>query len=247
MLDLIVRINFFSDIHLEFGEIEDPSTDADVIIAAGDIGIYTEGVEWLKTLPQKVLYVAGNHEFYSNEYNQTISAIRHACRDSQVVFLEKDELIIDDVRFLGCTLWADLYCKGEDKALLLSETLNDFKRIMFGDHPLDAQIFTELHRTSKHWLVSELEKPFAGKTVVITHHAPTEWSWRDSPSALKKLAYCNDLKELFHEFDISAWFHGHVHSVGDYRLAGARILSNPRGYYGRRLVEQFKLNKTIEI
>jgi hypothetical protein len=47
--------------------------------------------------------------------------------------------------------------------------------------------------------------------VVVTHHAPTQWSWYDSPNTIKKLAYCNDLKSLFHEHDITIWFHGHTH------------------------------------
>ncbi|TXK95772.1 hypothetical protein BMR02_12390 [Methylococcaceae bacterium HT1] len=64
---------------------------------------------------------------------------------------------------------------------------------------------------------------------------------------LKKLAYCNDLKSLFHKYEISAWFHGHTHSIGDYRIEGSRILSNTRGYVGRRMVSDFDLNKIVDI
>ncbi len=82
---------------------------------------------------------------------------------------------------------------------------------------------------------------------MVTHHAPTEWSWIETPNALKKMAYCNDLKPLFHEFEIAAWFHGHVHNMGDYRIADARILSNTRGYLGRRTVAGFDINKMVDI
>ncbi len=242
-----MRINYFSDIHLEFGELDSPDNDADLIIAAGDIGVHLQGLEWLKSLQKKVIYVAGNHEFYAHEYHQTIATIRENCIDSTVTFLENEEYIYQGVRFLGCTLWADLFVEGEDKAEALGKTLNDFRRIEFNDKAFDQMAFSRLYEKSRNWLESKLAEPFAGETVVITHHAPTEWSWYKSPQALKKLAYCNDLKALFHEYEIAIWFHGHVHNTGNYRIAGTRILSNPRGYHGRRLVEGFDVDLCVDI
>ncbi len=242
-----MRINFFSDIHLEFGELNKPDNDADLIIAAGDIGVFVQGVDWLKTFGKPVIYVAGNHEFYSEEYEKTLSSIRSACEGTQIFFLENDELVFQGVRFLGCTLWTDLYVEGEEKADALGHTLNDFRKIIYQGNKLDQQKFSGFSIHSKKWLEEKLNEPFDGKTVVITHHAPTEWSWNDSPMALKKLAYCNDLKAWMHEHEIEAWFHGHIHSPGDYRIAGTRILSNPRGYYGRKLVDDFDINKCVDI
>lgn len=242
-----MQINYFSDIHLEFGDLQKPENDADLIIAAGDIGMFTQGVDWLKSLNKKVIYIAGNHEFYSDEFNFTLNTIREQCEGSNISFLENDELIFQGVRFLGCTLWADLFTDGDKKAKAIGKTLNDFRKITYKERVFNQKIFSKLYFDSRQWLETKLAEPFNGKTVVITHHAPTEWSWNDAPGALKKLAYCNNLKELFHEYEITAWFHGHIHSPGDYRIAGARILSNPRGYYGRKLVEEFDVNKTVEI
>ena len=242
-----MKINYFSDIHLEFGELENPDTDADIIIAAGDVGIFNQGTEWLKTFKKPVIYVAGNHEFYGYEHTETLIEIREQCTNSNIFFLENEQLVLNGVRFLGCTLWADLFAEGKKKAEKLDTKLNDFKKIQFLGEAFDSNQFSWLHQRSKEWLESELAKPFDGKTVVVTHHAPTAWSWNDSPKALKKLAYCNDLKSFIHEYDIAAWFHGHIHSPADYRIAGARILSNPRGYVGRKTVDSFDVNKTVEI
>ena len=107
--------------------------------------------------------------------------------------------------------------------------------------------FTELHKRSRAWLEKALARPFNGKTIVVTHHTPTQWSWNESPNDIKKLAYCNDLKALFHGYDISAWFHGHTHSIGDYRIEGTRVLSNTRGYAGHKEVAGFDLNKIAVI
>lgn len=242
-----MRINYFSDVHLEFGEQSLPETDADLIIAAGDIGIFNQGLEWLKALDKPVLYVAGNHEFYGYEYSQVINMLREQCAGTNIRFLEKDQFIFQGVRFLGCTLWADLFVEGEEKAESLGHTLNDFRKIQFGEQAFNPKQFTDLYNNSKRWLESELVKPYRGKTVVITHHAPTEWSWIERSSSLKKIAYCNDLKPLFHEYAITAWFHGHVHNLGNYRIADARILSNTRGYLGRRQVEDFDINRIVDI
>jgi len=242
-----VRINYFSDIHLEFGALDAPDNDADIIVAAGDIGINLQGVDWLKALNKPVIYIAGNHEFYAHEYQQTLQLIREQCAGSNVQFLENDCFVFQGVRFLGCTLWADLFVEGDKKAEALGKSLNDFRRIQFAEKSFDAMEFSQLHQHSRAWLEQELAQPFFGKTVVITHHAPSQWSWNESAYALKKLAYCNDLKSLLHEYEIAAWFHGHVHSSLDYRIADARILCNPRGYFGKKVVPGFDQNRIMEI
>ena len=58
-----MKIQFFSDVHLEFGPAPLPHTDADVIIAAGDVNVGASGVAWLKSSGKPTIYVAGNHEF----------------------------------------------------------------------------------------------------------------------------------------------------------------------------------------
>jgi predicted phosphodiesterase len=247
-----VRINYFSDIHLEFGLLKAPDNDADLIVAAGDIGIGTQGLEWLKALNKPVIYVAGNHEFYTKEYQQTLQLLRKQCVGSNVYFLENDCFIFQGVRFLGCTLWANLFVEGDKKAEDIAKSLNDFRRIHYATDAFDAINFSDLHQHSKTWLEQQLALSFSGKTVVVTHHAPTFWSWNDTTPkktthALKKLAYCNDLKYLLHQYEIAIWFHGHIHSPADYRIADARILCNPRGYFGKKIVPDFDQNRIVLI
>lgn len=242
-----MRINYFSDVHLEFGEQTLPETDADIIVAAGDIGVFTQGMDWLKAIDKPVVYVAGNHEFYGREYGEVMRTLKEQCLGSKIHFLEKDQYVFHGVRFLGCTLWTDLFLDGDEKAQAIGKTLNDFRKIRFNGLSFNQNHFSSLHREARAWLEKQLAIPYPGKTVVVTHHAPTEWSWIETPNALKKMAYCNDLKWLFHEYEIAAWFHGHVHNMGDYRIADARILSNTRGYVGRRTVAAFDVNKTVDI
>jgi Icc-related predicted phosphoesterase len=222
-------------------------TDADIIIAAGDIGLGEQGLEWLKTLNKDVVYVAGNHEFYGREYGATLANLRSAALGSKVHFLEKETWRYNGIRFLGCTLWSSLGEEDHDQAEDFVQIVNDFRRIRYGHDELLVPTYLHLHQEARNWLLQELDKPFPGKTVVISHHAPTPWSWHENPNFLRRYAYCSDLKEIFHSFEIAAWFHGHIHSVSDYICSGARVVCNPRGYYPDSLVDEFDPGRIIEI
>jgi len=53
---LIKRINYFSDIHFEFGPSAVPDTNADIVIAAGDIGVFDQAIiVWLKPVDKPVI------------------------------------------------------------------------------------------------------------------------------------------------------------------------------------------------
>jgi Icc-related predicted phosphoesterase len=242
-----LKINYFSDIHLEFWAAEKPINDAEVIIAAGDIGVYDQGVKWLKTMRKPVVYVAGNHEFYTHEYQKTLEMLRRECAGSNVNFLENNEFIFNGVRFLGCTLWSDLFLVGAEYAVELGRMSNDFRRIKYGNGMFDPYKFTQLHQRSLLWLEKQLAQPFFGKTVVVTHHAPSPISWRGAPENIMKLAYCNNLKSLLERHKVSAWFHGHIHALCYYRVSGTLVLCNSRGYSGDKAVAGFDINKAIEI
>ncbi|MNQ51480.1 hypothetical protein D3C85_654630 [compost metagenome] len=83
------------------------------------------------------------------------------------------------------------------------------------------------------WLRERLAVAYAGPTVVITHHAPSLRSLRNSPYAGTDLdaAYANAWERMMGP-TINLWVHGHVHEAEDYVLAGTRVVCNPRGYPG---------------
>ncbi|SMF94837.1 Calcineurin-like phosphoesterase [Methylomagnum ishizawai] len=240
-------IQYFSDIHLEFGPLDLSDSAADVIVAAGDIGLGLQGLDWLKTLSKPVVYVAGNHEFYTHEHAATVTALRLAATGSNVRFLERESWLCGDIRFLGCTLWSDLGGQERDDLAELVRRVNDFRKIRRGPDRLDPDAYKKLYAASRRWLLEQLALPFPGKTVIVTHHAPSPWSWRDNPGDVKRHAYYSDLKEVLHSYEIAAWFHGHTHAVSDYLCAGARILCNARGYAPDRRVPEFDPARVVEV
>ena len=54
-----------------------------------------------------VLFVPGNHEFYNGERTRTLKALREAAVGTNVHLLDRDEVVLNGVRFLGTTLWTD--------------------------------------------------------------------------------------------------------------------------------------------
>lgn len=245
-----MRIQYFSDIHLEFGECEFPVTDADILVAAGDIGVDTEAVVWLAQAPCPVIYVAGNHEYYGGDIDRVRKRLQKACAEARIDFLDNMRVDLDDVRFLGTTLWTDYDNADETIMREAEQRMNDYHYIEYQGSPLTADVLLELHRESLEWLESELAEPFSGKTVVVTHHAPTLKSWYTDPEQAgdpRRHAYCNQLNTLIRKHTIDTWFHGHIHSVSEYRMAKTRILSNPRGYHGYQDIAGYDPCKIVEV
>ena len=244
-----MRLLIYSDLHNEFELFEpDPRLChlADVIVLAGDIDLHSRGVEWAKTLPgvakgTPVVMVAGNHEFYGGDFDQTLVEMRQAAVGSNVHVLENDSLILDDVRFLGCTLWTDFQLNGEGEPMHMAleaaqRSITDFYRITAQEmeeptsrrlHPLDT---VRRHHHSRHWLAHQLTIPFAGPTVVVTHHAPSSRSIAPVfQGGTLSPAFASDLEQLMGP-PVALWVHGHVHDSFDYEIVGTRVICNPRGY-----------------
>lgn len=243
-----MKIQYFSDIHLEFGSCEFPVTDADIVIAAGDIGVDVDAIEWLAQAPGPVIYVAGNHEYYSGDLALTRKRIERAAADAKVDFLENMRVDLDDVRFLGTTLWTDF--NGADTAIMdeAVRSMNDFNYIENDGTPLRPEDLVAIHEDSLAWLEVQLAAAHNGKTVVVTHHAPSMKSWAgESETDVRRYAYCNDLSGLLRKYPVDLWVHGHIHRVSDYRLGGTRVVCNPRGYHGHQQIDDYDPFRIIEL
>lgn len=250
-----MKSHILSDLHLEFSTFEPPTTDADIIILAGDIGKGVSGIDWAReAFPNKgIIYVPGNHEFYGYCRPETLAMMRDEAQKYGVDLLDEDELVIGNVRFLGCTLWTDFLLFGEaKKSTAMSDgqlCLNDFRVIREGEKmPFTPARSIELHERSLAWIKAKLNEPFDGKTVVVTHHLPSKQSVVDRfKDSLLSACFASDLDYLFGKMDL--WVHGHTHDNLDYEVNGTRVICNPRGYvtYNRQENFDFKPGLVIEI
>jgi predicted phosphodiesterase len=236
-----MRIQFVSDLHLEFlskrwpnEPTVTPSPGADVLVLAGDIALGAAAIRLFKSWPVPILYVMGNHEFYTRTWPDMLEFVRAEAKGTGIHVLERDAIELDGVRFLGATLWTDYLLSGVNLQSHLMQRakggISDHKLMKTdGGHlfrPTDA--FAD-HQRSRAWLEAQLAQPFNGKTVVITHHGPHAGSIhaRFAGSDLNA-AFVSDIPALVGQADV--WVHGHVHNSFNYEVGSCRVVVNPRGY-----------------
>jgi len=239
-----MKIQIASDLHLEFlqrvipGEqIIVPAVDADILVLAGDIGNGEQAIELFREWPVPVLFIAGNHEFYGLDFEQTRTSLRTASLGTRITFLDNDIADFGGVRFLGSTLWTDYRLElGRTQRQLMENAemrISDHFRIQDGEAKFSAQRALAEHEISRRWLEHELDTPYDGKSVVISHHGPHPLSVhpRYIGEALNA-AFVSDLSGLVSKADF--WIHGHVHDSFDYTVDGCRVIANPAGYVRNR-------------
>ncbi|TRO26998.1 serine/threonine protein phosphatase [Pseudomonas sp. ALS1279] len=232
-----MRILIYSDLHLEFGvDFQPPSIDVDLVILAGDISKGSRGIRWAnQAFTCDVVFVAGNHEYYSGHLNRTMQKMKDAA-DEYVHVLENESFICHGVRFLGATAWTDFSISGDPQTAAREALaqMNDYKRIRVGEsyRKLRPSDVIERNHSSHEWLKSELAKDFDGKTIVITHHAPLPEVIGDEHEGHLSAAYANNWPQLVTQADV--WGFGHTHLAVDTNILGCRLISNPRGYPGEQ-------------
>ena len=141
----LMRVAILSDLHIEFEPFEPPPQvrQADLVILAGDIHNGIAALDWARrTFPgQRLVQVAGNHEFFGGCWQTTLSQLRHAAAALDIHLLENDAVEIDGVQFLGATLWTDfrlfevpgrpLQMSADEAKPLLQRRMVDFSLIRF--------------------------------------------------------------------------------------------------------------------
>lgn len=242
-----MKVHVLSDLHLEFSDFVPPPNDADLVILAGDIYTKCRGVEWAnRTFEREVIYVCGNHEFYSGHIDHTLRKMREAAAP-HVHVLENQVWIQNEIRFLVTTGWTD-FTSTDDKvaaSMTCAALMNDFKLIRATEsfrrlRPADV---IDRNRVAFDFLKRDLSEPFDGKTVVVTHHCPVPEVGREQHYDHLSAAYFNRWHALLPLADV--WIFGHTHRAVDTELDGCRIISNPLGYPGEET--GFVPNLTVKI
>ncbi len=248
-----MKILLLSDIHNEFGVLTDEpiQTDADVVVLAGDIDNGNHGANWArKVFSKPIIYVAGNHEYYNRiTMSAVTNGLRGHCKRWGVHYLHNKTVGFENVRFIGTTLWTDydLYRRRRESMIVARQQMNDY-RYIYTDHgvALTPEDTIEFFEKSVNFLVNELEKPFGGKTVIVTHHAPSKKSIaKEFTGSALNPAYSSNLEYLMEIYKPALWCHGHTHASVDYVHDQTRVVANPRGY--RNENKDFNVNLIIEV
>jgi predicted phosphodiesterase len=261
-----MKIQLLSDLHLEVHPqfVPEPAPDADLLVLAGDIGSYQNdsqvagdnfGLERFSPLPQwggwptPVVFVPGNHEYDMQDFDAAHDRLRRTCDRLGLLWLERETLVLDGVRFVGTTLWSDFdaladheQCTDLTRRLRLRQKA--FRAANFylaktgttrAGTPWLAEPMREQALACMAWLEDALARPFDGATVAITHFAPSLRSADPRYGLAPGTAgFCNALEPR-----ATLWLHGHLHAPSDYTVQGqqadgtpwqCRVVANPLGY-----------------
>ncbi|MFL7015458.1 metallophosphoesterase [Vibrio cyclitrophicus] len=247
-----MKICHLSDLHLEFAQMECPQTDADVVVLSGDIHLGTKGIDWAAQFDVPVVYVLGNHEAYGAS---SLELLIEECRDkaelySNIYFLENDSVVINGVRFHGCTLWTDfeLYETPKESMKLARSGLNDYRNIRYNGKPFSPLDAREIHQISRRFLYESIEQAQESVNVVVTHHLPSregiQLEYLGSPLGPAFASQCDEFAELADK--IAVWFYGHNHDCMEFSDFNIKFHTNQRGYVGYEEVSSFDpLNKIL--
>ncbi len=277
-----MRIQLFSDLHLERAPDFRPLIHAgtDVVVLAGDIGSYQGGSRLAgddfglaRFSPLQpgfpnvtVLYVPGNHEFDALDYDDAYARLRQTCERLGITWLEREVVTIGQVRFIGTTLWTDFEALAGRETTLLKQLQQRTKAhraanyylskntTLKGGEPVLAEGIHAMALECQRWLRAALAVPFDGKTVAVTHFAPSLQSADPRYGLTPGTAgFCNALDELLPLADV--WMHGHLHCANDYTVHSGdampawscRVVANPLGYLSKGEQASFRPNLVIEV
>lgn len=239
-----------------------PKPDVDVLVLAGDTHTGVLGLEWAaRNFAIPIVLIAGNRESYGHELFRVIANSREKANvmNGRVIFLERATWTYRSVkglqaRFIGATLWTDFNLYGTPFASMeiARQCVQDFSAINiergYKLRMLQPSDVVRLHTASIKFLRKELQQPFSGVTVVVTHHSPSPRSispeFQGDPL---NPAFVSDLEELIYTYRPTLWIHGHVHESFDYVIGGTRIICNPRSYFPDQLNPNFDPNLAVDL
>lgn len=260
-----MKIRIMSDIHADYNynyPLELKNKDVFTLLA-GDISGYPQiGIDWIKNNIHNGLFVEGNHIFYNNEKKplQDLYKIyqKEFPLDNNVSFLQNQHKIINDIVFVGCTLWTDCRLNGANDGQDLLNAMNDYVygRYIYNEGTTNPTV----DRFTPYISVKEFNKSLdyihnicdeyrGKKIVVLTHHCPSPKCispyYRSGDS---NQGYASNLEDFIRNHgNIVLWVCGHSHHQCDFKIDGCRIIMNCRGYVRYGEDKNFNPNKIILI
>jgi len=199
-----------------------------------------------------VIYIMGNHEFYHGKFYAAVDYMRDECaKYPNVYMLEQDMKIINDVVFVGGTLWTDMNRRDPLTMHAMKDMMNDFRIVRNDQREYAAMSALDVairHDKTLGYIKLIVQEHKDKKCVVVGHHAPSFKSVSEqyASQTLMNGGYASDLSEFIMDHpQIVLWTHGHMHQPFDYVIGETRVVCNPRGYENDGYSEQSGWNPDI--
>lgn len=238
-----MRIQFMSDLHLEFDKDYGEacigslgSALADVLVIAGDLAPGPLAYNALREIceiyyPRPVVYVPGNHEYYGQMIEPWKAGLRQLASEiKNLVALDNAIATISGQRFVGSTLWYTTELRN----------WSDFRHI--------SGLSSSLQDLSRE-AVQFLRTNIMTGDVVVTHMLPSRklvsQKWVGDPD---NVFFVNDINDLVEHRGAKVWIFGHTHDHIDVKLGSTICVCNPRGYpHERQSGNEFNPSTFIDV
>lgn len=263
-------LKILDDLHTEIkgNEFIDiiPDNSKDIVLClCGDIGSVKKKNTLVPLLEdfcyhyKHVLYVFGNHEYYDGSLTRSKDKLLQSFKEipSNLTILDRNDIVIDDIHFIGATLWTNLLNNDPVFAFNVEDKMIDFHKIRHGTsqnpyaRKYKAYDWYNKHLKDYDFIKKTVENSTHSKKVVLTHHHLISYYINRGPYAGDYLnpAYGSNYEEWVIDSGITAILCGHTHFSIDEDFFGTRYVCNPKGYanFGQYFNKDFKPNLIIEI
>jgi predicted MPP superfamily phosphohydrolase len=222
----------------------------------------TSWIERVSKQFHSVILLLGNHDYWDGALNSAERKARASITEhglENVHLLEDSSVVIENVKFLGGTLWTD-YKRGDPLVQLSAPNYMkpDFEYIKVAEPTFHRKLWTSdiaaVHAHTRKYIFKNARRDNPEqKVVVLSHHAPSFLSvdekYHTAADYTTNFFYFSDLDSHFYEDDvvIDLWVHGHMHSAKDYTINKTRVICNPRGYAGTADAENSGFDETLRL
>jgi len=235
-----MKLQYCSDLHLEF-----PENNAllkakplipvgDILLLAGDIVPFAvmekhnDFFDYVSDNFEFTYWIPGNHEYYYSDAAKRSGAFIENIR-SNVFLLNNQAIFHQNVRFLFSTLWSKIRPAYQFQ---IERGMSDFHVIKYHGYRFSVDHFNQLHSDCMNFIQPQLEQPFAGTTIVVTHHMPTFMNYPPKfKGDILNEAFAVELHDYIEQTQPHYWIYGHIHANAmDFKIGNTQLLSNQLGY-----------------
>lgn len=226
--------------------------DCDVLVVPGGLPDAVEAVTALSRLDVPVLYVAGPDECRGRDWSQVVGAGKQAALGTPVRVLDRDAVVLDGVRYLGCTFWSSPESAGlgardwarevkpmlaeVDTAVWLSDVTNaeQARAIAFGNQwaPATGESKASVDSACRAFAVIENRRAIAWLANELRERfeGPTVVVTHFAPELRQRLAGTGGamqscVRSLLRQYPggVDLWLHGNSETTTDVAIEGTRV------------------------
>ncbi len=254
-----MKIQYASDLHLEFGEntkwlkANPLIPSADILVLGGDIGFLGDANykthpfwDWVSKNYKQVIVVPGNHELYKQfDINELYEGWTLEIRPNVRAYYNSVIHLDEETDLIASTLWAKIPPAEE---YFTERCVSDFIRIRNGKFRLSSQRFNEEHYRCRKFIEKAVKESKAKNIIVMTHHVPSFSLIADEfKGSSINGAFTVELGNFIADSPIKYWIYGHSHRNINALIGNTQCVSNQMGYVFQNEHDSFRPDAIITL